>query len=151
MPTHTDTQMQTHIYTQTNTHTHTHTHTPHHTRQYSTKLIIEAMNKNGHDLKVILACGGLSHNFLYRQMHSDITGECKHSHTRTCRCTCVQTCYSTHALSGVCKLVYFSNESTTVHNPRRSIRHCIHDMTLLACFVLKYQASFFFTAHTVSC
>ena len=38
---------------------------------------------------------------------------------------------------------YCRNESTAVHNPRRSI------LTLLACFILNYQVSVFITAHTL--
>lgn len=43
-------------------------------QQYGTRHIIEAMNKSGHDIKVILVCGGVSKNRLYRQIHADVTG-----------------------------------------------------------------------------
>lgn len=40
----------------------------------STKHIISALEENGHVIKCLLLCGGLSKNLLYVQMHADITG-----------------------------------------------------------------------------
>lgn len=41
---------------------------------YGTRHIIEEMNKKGHRIKVIAACGGLAKNRRFIQEHADITG-----------------------------------------------------------------------------
>ncbi|XP_074643500.1 FGGY carbohydrate kinase domain-containing protein-like isoform X2 [Tubulanus polymorphus] len=41
---------------------------------YGTRHIIETYTDSGYDIRVIYACGGLSKNQLYIQIHSDITG-----------------------------------------------------------------------------
>ncbi len=43
---------------------------------HETKNIIDKMNKNGYNIKVIFACGGGTKNPIFLQQHSDITG-CK--------------------------------------------------------------------------
>ncbi|EDV24115.1 uncharacterized protein TRIADDRAFT_26735 [Trichoplax adhaerens] len=41
---------------------------------FGTKQIVEAMTKDGHEIKILLACGGLSKNSLFLRCHADITG-----------------------------------------------------------------------------
>ena len=65
-------------HTHTHTHAHAHTHTQTHIplcRQFGARHIIDAMNSNGHNVQVILICGGLRHNKQYIQTHSNITSE----------------------------------------------------------------------------
>lgn len=42
--------------------------------KFGTRHIIEAMNTHGHDVQVMLICGGLRLNNLYIKAHADITG-----------------------------------------------------------------------------
>ena len=43
--------------------------------QYGTRHILEAMQRAGHQIELVLACGGLSKNPLFVQTHADATGK----------------------------------------------------------------------------
>ena len=45
--------------------------------QYGTQMIIHTLNSNGHDIKLLICCGGLSKNSVYVQTHADVTGAYK--------------------------------------------------------------------------
>ncbi|XP_077863971.1 FGGY carbohydrate kinase domain-containing protein-like [Saccoglossus kowalevskii] len=41
---------------------------------FGTRHILDALNGSGHDISTLIACGGLSKNSLFMQIHSDVTG-----------------------------------------------------------------------------